>query len=132
MQSFPNYAGRSDVDEDLANELILAGIKVEKLPEFCRKSNGEVETIIVGTLHGWTFRRAWYYWVCDGPGIPLDAAMKLHAAQGNKVRVDGNCGCPSPLERFKGLGTGFYHVDTQIGLKALADTIKEVVEQATL
>lgn len=125
-----NFAGRADVDTDCEGELAFAGITVEKLPEICRKNQGEVKTIIVGTLHGWVFERAWRYWVCKGPGIPLDAAMALHARSGRVVRVDGHCGCPSPLEWFHGLGTGAYHVDTVYGLKDLADTIKAVVEQS--
>lgn len=131
-ETFPNYAGRSDVDIPLEEELELAGIFVERLPECCRKDRGEVKTIVIGTLHGWSFERFWYYWVCKGPGIPIDAAMKLHEKYGKVVRVDGHCGCPSPLERFKGLGTGSYHVDTLRGLKALADTIREVVEKANV
>ena len=40
--NFPNYAGHSDVDQELANELELAGITVEKMPEFWRERSGEV------------------------------------------------------------------------------------------
>jgi len=126
----PNYAGRKDVDIPLEEELELAGIHVEHLPEGCRDTMGEVKSIVIGSLHGWTFTRNWYYWVCKGPGIPVDVAMKLHERYGSVVRVDGHCGCPSPLERFKGLGTGAYHVDSLRGLKALADTIREVVKAA--
>lgn len=129
-ETFPNYAGRRDVDIQLEEELELAGIFVEHLPEILRENRGEVKSIVVGTLHGWTFERNWYYWVCKGPGIPINAAMKLHEKYGKVVRVDGHCGCPSPLEWFNGLGTGSYHVDTLRGLKALADTIKDVVKNA--
>lgn len=128
--SLPNYAGRADADQALRDELELAGITIEHLPECMRQSNGEVKTTVIGSLHGWGFKRAWRYWVCDGPGLPLDAAMKLHAEYGKEVRVAGHCGCPSPLEWYKGLGTGDYHVDTLRGLKALADTICAVVQQA--
>ena len=38
---------------------------------------------------------------------------------------------PSPLEWFKGLAVGSYHVDSPEGLKALADTIKKIVELQT-
>jgi len=125
-----NYAGRNDVDEELRAELTEAGIEVYVLPESMRGTmSSEIGTIICGSLHGWTFKRAWYYWVCKGPGIEIEAAEKLHAEFGKEVRVDGNCGCPSPREWFKGLACGSYHVDTQQGLKALADTIKQLVEK---
>jgi hypothetical protein len=127
----PNYAGKSGTDLNawLKNELECAGIEAQDIG-FALK--GEVGTSIIGTLHRWTFKRAWRYWVCDGPGVPLAAATALHNEYGNQVRVDGHCGCPSPLEQFKGLGTGSYHVDSQIGLKALADTIKAVVSEANV
>lgn len=121
---FPNYAGRADCDELLAAELAYAGIKVERLPELCRDTQGEVKSVVVGTLPcNWSFHRAWYYWIAKGPGIPLKEATELHEAHGKDVRVDGHCGCPSPLEWFKGLGCGAYHVDSFEGLKALAETL---------
>jgi hypothetical protein len=63
-----NYAGRDDVDTELIGELTAAGIPFEKLPESMRKTTGEVQSIIIGSLHGWSFQRYWYYWVCKGPG----------------------------------------------------------------
>ncbi len=126
---FPDYAGRSDADELLVAELAYAGIKAERMPECFRKSSGEVQTIILGSLGQWGFRRAWYYWVAEGPGIPLKEATELHEAHGKDVRVDGHCGCPSPLEWFKGLACGTYHVDSHEGLKALADTLNRLTAQ---
>lgn len=97
--AFPNRAGdHPDTDDVLAAELEAAGITVEK-HEFLRRRNREVKTAVIGSLHGWGFERAWYYWVATGPGIELEAAEKLHAAHGRSVRVDGHCGCPSPGER---------------------------------
>jgi len=122
-----NYAGRSDVDDEIAAELTAAGIEAHRMPEAMRESHPEMRTIILGSLHGWTFKRAWYYWMAEGPGIEVDAAEKLHAAYGREVRVDGHCGCPSPREWFKGLACGHYHVDSQEGLNALAATIRELV-----
>jgi hypothetical protein len=119
---FRNYAGRADVDDALEAELRASGIEVNRVPELFRKS--EVRTIIMGSLHGWTFKRAWRYWVCEGPGIDVVTAERLHATHGEEVRVDGHPQCPSPREWLKGLACGLYHVDTQIGLNALADTIR--------
>lgn len=125
-----NYAGTKDKDKEIAAELTAAGIEAVKLPESLRESRGEVKTIVIGQLGPWGFRRAWYYWVAEGPGIPPVYAEDLHKRFGKEVRVAGHCGCPSPLEWYKGFAVGDYHVDTQEGLKALADTIKMVMGDA--
>jgi hypothetical protein len=117
-----------ELDEKCRAELQAAGIK-----PFDRivRVKGEVPTRIMGSLHGWGFERAWYYWVANGPGIPPVYANKLHETHGQEVRVDGHCGCPSPLEWCKGFAVGHYHVDTAEGLKALADTIKLIIKEAS-
>jgi hypothetical protein len=86
----------------------------------------EVPSLVIGNLSPWTFERAWHYWIAKGPGIPADVAEQLHRTLGRDVRVNGHCGCPSPLEQNHGFAVGLYHVDTPAGLKALADTIKRV------
>ncbi|KKK50896.1 hypothetical protein LCGC14_3120430 [marine sediment metagenome] len=93
---------------------------------------GEVPARIFGGLDplGWSFNRAWYYWIAKGPGIPPSYAAELHRQHGRDVRVDGHCLAPSPLEWCKGFAVGMYHVDTPEGLKALADTIKLVHAEA--
>ncbi len=123
---FNNYAGVEDCDNALIAELKLAGIEHCILPI---KSKSEVPTSIIGHLDpsGWGFQRAWTYWVCSGPGIPTKEAEQLHEYFGDVVRVDGDCGCPSPTKRFKGFGCGLYHVDTLEGLEALADMIKKIM-----
>jgi hypothetical protein len=125
-----NRAGKDATENDVAlsAELAMAGIPFV-IHDFLREMSGEVKSGVIGTLHGWTFTRAWTYWVCSGPGIEVEAAERLHSKHGKTVRVDGHCGCPSPRERFKGLACGSYHVDDAEGLKALADTIKELVEK---
>lgn len=125
--SFPNKAGHhADTDDLLAAELEAAGIEVLRMEVF-RQTSGEVKTAVRGSLHGWTFERAWYYWMCRGPGIEVAAAERLHAAHGQTVRVNGDAGCGSPREWFNGLACGAYHVDDAEGLKALADTIRALV-----
>lgn len=121
---FPNYAGRSDVDDQCESELRSAGIIAERWEVF--RDQLEVKTSVRGTLHGWLFERAWYYWVARGPGVPPQFADKLHESHGKSVRVDGHCGCPSPLEWCKGFAVSQYHVDTPDGLAALAETLREV------
>ena len=121
-----NYAGVEGCDNALIAELKFADIGYTK---FRFHPSGEVPTHVIGHIDpsGWGFERAWTYWVAEGPGIPVEEAEELHEKYGQVVRVSGHCGCPSPLEWFKGFGVGLYHVDTLEGLKALADTIKEIV-----
>lgn len=116
-------------DPMLKAELAAAGIPWES-HEILVDGSGEVKSSIIGLLHGWTFKRAWYYWMCSGPGIDVETAERLHAQFGQVVRVSGHCGCPSPRQWYKGLACGSYHVDSQEGLKALADTIKELVARS--
>ena len=116
------------LDQTCSDELIAAGI--ELFEGF--KREGEVPTKVRGSLHGWLFTRAWRYWIAEGPGIPpYPYANSLHKAHGNEVRVDGNCTCPSPLEWSHGLAIGHYHVDSAEGLKALADTLGRIVQEAS-
>lgn len=82
----------------------------------------EVQVASVGAkAHGWEFRRAWYYWVCQTSTnpIPRTEAEKLNAKWGDQVRFDGYSGGKNP----NGPGTA-YHVDTLEGLQALLDVIK--------
>lgn len=127
VRRFPNYAGKHDVDELIAKELEAAQIEVIHMPQYYRERHPEMRTVIIGGLYGWTFKRQWYYWDAEGPGIEFLAAEELHQQFGSEVRVDGHCMCPSPGEWFNGLACGHYHVDTQRGLNALADTIRFLV-----
>ena len=134
---FPNKAGdHADTDDVLRAELRAAGIQTlqeaegkppEYMADMLRRNSGEVKTSVIGVLHGWEFKRAWYYWMASGPGIEVEAAERLHAAHGQTVRVTGHCGCPSPREWFKGLACGGYHVDDSEGLRALVDCIRALV-----
>lgn len=132
LPPFPNVAGlgKKDpkkVDEILVGELIAAAVDVQKWPESLRQNaGGEPQSIIFGSLHGWTFQRAWYYWVVKGPGIPLEYAQPLHESHGTSVRCLGDCTCPSPLEAAKGFPIVDYHVDNPEGLRALTDTIRQI------
>ena len=135
-EGFPNYAGRNDVDELLIQELKDAGLGVTMYPE-CIYKKREVDSRVCGEINaddmpriGWFFQRAWYYWVAKGPGVPPDYAEKLHKTHGHEVRVEGHCGCPSPLEYNKGFGVGSYHIDTSEGLKAFVDMLKQIMIDA--
>lgn len=138
--NFPNKAGdHADTDDILRAELKAAGIPTVQedagkgpvyLADMLRRSSGEVKTSVVGVLHGWTFKRAWCYWMCEGPGIEIVAAERLQEKYGTVVRAAGDCGCRGPRFWFNGLACGSYHVDSQEGLKALADTIKSLVSES--
>lgn len=129
---FPNLARRNPTEEDIKRvtaiceaELEAAGIEPH-IWSFLVNKDAEVPSRCVGSLSRWVFKRAWYYWIAEGAGIPPDIAERLHATHGSQVRVEGHCACPSPREWLKGFAVGSYHVDTPEGLKALADTIKSV------
>ena len=119
----PMLAGDPKCDETILAELAAAGIRVV----VSEHSKGEVPYNLTGVLHGWTFHRAWYYWVCKTAVLPLPmaAAMVLHEAHGKVVRVDGSCVCPAPDKHWGWNGfAGSYHVDSVEGLRALADAIR--------
>lgn len=119
-----NYAGVKDCNDGIQKELEEVEINVNK---FSFVLDGEVPTKILGSLGPWSFKRAWYYWVAEGPGIPLEEAEELHKNFGQEVRVAGHCGCPSPREWYKGFCPTLYHIDSQKGLNALAKVIKDVM-----
>ena len=126
--TFPNKAGNNpDNDEVLRKELEEAGITIEKMTDFIQEKY-EVKTSIYGTLGGWIFFRAWYYWVAEGPGIPYDEAMELQRKLGKVLRASGDCGCRGPGFWFGGLACGNYHVDTQDGLNALSGVIRRLTD----
>lgn len=95
-----NLAGNPDCDNDILPELQEAGIPPIKVD---KDSHPEVKSEYNGSLHGWRFYRAWYYWVAAPEdihnGLPLDYAEKLHEGFGGDVRVAGHCGAPPPGER---------------------------------
>lgn len=88
-----NLAGNPKCDEDIQKELLAAGIELVhgELQE------GEVPATITGVLGGFSFTRAWYYWIVRGD-MPLDVAEELYADEigKNDVRVAGHAGCPPP------------------------------------
>jgi len=119
-----------DVDETIKKELQEAGIDILsfKVPESMR---GEVPLTIWGESHKWIFKRAWYYYVAEGPGIPPDVAEEFHKEWGTQCRVDGHCGCPSPLEWNEGFATDHYHIDTQESMTAFVKLLAKVHKPKT-
>lgn len=88
-----NLAGHPNNDPIVEAELTRCRIDVVRGPY----SSGEVITSITGRLGPFSFRRAWRYWVAEGP-MPLAVAEGLYADPVGKddVRVAGHCGCPPP------------------------------------
>lgn len=140
--SFENLAGDNpDNDQKIMAELKAAGIKNiyqgndyvydpdSTICKAIKSQSGEVKTCVYGTHHGWEFKRAWSYWICKGPGIDALTAERLWNRD-KSIRVGGDCTSPNPRLFYKGLGCGFYHVDTLEGLKLLADTISLIVDKS--
>lgn len=134
---FPNLARSEPFSDAVVEEVTAAcvaemesaGIAPYVFGHLFGKS--EVPSKAMGQFGMWGFKRAWYYWVAEGPGLPVEVAERLHAEHGRAVRVSGHCGCPSPREWYKGFGVGSYHVDSQEGLKALVDALRSVYDPAT-
>lgn len=134
---FPNLARETpaspEVIEDVSDiceaELRAAGIAPYRFG-FLLSEQSEVPSKVVGQFGMWGFKRAWYYWAAEGPGLPVEIAEKLHASHGSQVRVAGHCGCPSPREWFKGFGVDSYHIDGPDGLRALVDALRSVYDPA--
>ena len=113
------------VDHAIRKELKAAGIKSSG-PHVWLRDRGEVPSGYIGEHCRWGFERAWYYWIAKGPGIPADKAEEFHKEWGTQVRVEGHCGCPSPLEYNHGFAVGRYHIDTQEGLCAFAKLLESI------
>ncbi len=93
-----NLAGHPKADSIVHMELFVAGVPIFATDQ----PYGETRTRYEGRLIGaggetYVFRRAWYYWVVDGP-VPLEIAEKIYAQEpyGRDARVDGDCGAPPP------------------------------------
>jgi len=91
-----NLAGDNDCDRYIRKELTKAHIEIV---EAAKPALGEVSARLSGKLGAFTFVRAWYYWVVEGP-LPLTVAEELYADPNGveDVRVEGHCGCPPPAE----------------------------------
>ena len=131
-RTFPNLARGfnakpedfPEVDEAIERELTEAGIEISRLPNV---NKGEVPTtVFCGTAHRWIFKRAWYYYIAKGDGIPPNIAEEFHGEWGTQVRVEGHCGCPSPLYYNEGFAVGSYHIDTQEGLNAFVQLLASI------
>ena len=82
-----NVAGNKDCDKYIKEELSIAGIPIIEL---LNNMNSEVSASIIGHLNGFTFQRAWYYWIIKGY-MPLQYANELYEKYNDlNIRVAGN------------------------------------------
>ena len=114
-----NLARVDDCDVYIRAELLLADITAVAVG----RTTCEVPYSVIGRHRGWTFTRAWYYWVCradPGKALPSKSAKTLSDRYHKEIWIDGHCGCPEFDETQHGPAVGLYHVDTVEGLRALA------------
>lgn len=73
---------------------------------------------VEAALHGWKFRRAWYYWVAytedSSHAIPEEVAEELNKTFRKEVRVEGFAGG----QNVRG-NVAAYHIDTPRGFAEL-------------
>jgi hypothetical protein len=98
-----NLAGRSDADVYIRKELTHC-----RIPVIPYNGKGEVPATIQGKLGDFTFHRAWYYFIVEGP-TPLEVARELYADPLGRddVRVNGHGNGLNPDE----WGTSYYAPD---------------------
>jgi hypothetical protein len=93
-----NLAGGNPVlvDVQVSSELTRARVPMVE----GQRSEGEVPYSITGKLGAFTFKRAWTYWVVEGP-MPLVLAKGLYADPAGKtdIRAGGHAGGPAPGEQ---------------------------------
>jgi len=113
-------------DSELA-KLASAGIH---MPSIAKPDDIEWITLydVDAKLYGWTFRRAWYYWVASTGEyseytIPEDVATKFNQAFRQEARVQGYAGGQDVRQKVN-----LYHVDTPRGLAALIELLKKQYE----
>ena len=97
-----NLAGDPNCDREIERELTRCGIEIVRDAE---RSTREVSASTSGKLCAFTFRRAWYYYVVEGP-MPLELAIKLynHPVGRDDIRTAGFSGNIDPRE----FGTDYF------------------------
>lgn len=124
-----NLAGTGD-NETARKELEEAGLEVFDMG-FASTTGNECKLSVMGHLGPWTFKRAWYYWCASGPGISLEHAEPFNEKWGTEVRVGGHAGGSDPRDHYKGFAVTDYHIDSQEGLNAFAELLKEIMEKSS-
>jgi hypothetical protein len=114
-------------EDSKAAKLARAGISIPSANAESATEWIEVHKV-EGKAFGWTFFRAWYYWVCEAKDsktvLPKTVAEKLNAEHFCDVRVGGFAGGQNVTGPV-----GSYHVDTPVGLAALVAVLKQRHEE---
>ncbi len=101
------------------------------IPSICEKSETEWTNgyTVKAELYGWTFYRAWYYWIAEAATkefeIPKTLAQKFNKDENNRkeIRVEGWAGGNDVKKPVSS-----YHVDTPRGLKELVMFLRKIDE----
>lgn len=96
-----NLAG---ITQDRADNYVRYELERARIPvhAFEPGAASEVQAKLYGVLPGFTFRRAWRYWVVEGL-VPIAVAERLYAdpVGATDVRADGDSGCRPPSTWMK-------------------------------
>jgi len=127
-----NLAGNQDCDKQIKEELNQAGIPIIGL---LGRMNSEVPARVIGVFNGFTFQRAWYYWVVEGY-MPLEYAKQLYDNYHHlDIRVAGNCGNVKPEEWSECKGYKKlceYHVNRYLNKEINMDELEKIGEKIRL
>lgn len=94
------------------------------LPEGAVRAEQQAAGIPAEGVRGWTFTRAFNYWVANGTGLPVAKAKELHAtAPAGELLPDGHKGGAAPDEVATGGSIRLYHATTPRALKALVQAV---------
>jgi hypothetical protein len=104
-----NLAGRVDCDQYIKKELERSRIEIVTVDRL----RGEVPSSLTGKLGELSFKRAWRYWVVNGP-VPIDVAYVLYEDPVGRtdIRAGGDCTCRHPdtcAEWYDTEGKLIYH-----------------------
>lgn len=122
-----NLAGETTLHADahIEDELKEACIPIFKGDS----AEGEVMASLAGKHGKFRFKRAWSYWVVNGP-VSVELAWELYNDPRGRydVRVAGHCGCPEPTVPWTTVVDGIdsvteYHIDSQDGLNLFAEKV---------
>lgn len=124
-----NLAGTGDNDQAI-KELEEAGLQVFRYDD-SYKADNECRLVVVGFLGPWIFKRCWYYWAAEGPGINIEQAVTFNEKWGKEVRAAGFAGGIEDLyDYFNGFAVKSYHIDSQEGLNAFSALLKQIMQDA--
>lgn len=134
MENLARHDYKPDADQKVKEELQIANIPIFKLPSYMHT---EVKTRYIGILNGFTFTRAWTYWVCNGL-MPLEYANRLYKDYKDlNIRAGGHCGNETPESQsinpiYKKELNEFFEANSQIlGIEKCIEQAKNIIDDKT-